>query len=117
MGLTCLIESVQQHVTIWSAWCCSSPSRVCPYLFGHFLILSFFHVFRFSADPALVLGAFFGPTVCSFPYGCNEHKVSMLLDLSTMPLATCAGAGGAPDSLLHRLIGNEGLLTVSDKNY
>ena len=57
-------------------WCCSSPSRVCPYLLGHFLILSFFHVFRFSAYPALVLGTFFGPTVCSFPYGCNTHLVA-----------------------------------------
>ena len=52
------------------------PHECAPYLFGHFLILSFFHLFRFSAYPALVLGTFFGPTVCSFPSGCKDMIIS-----------------------------------------
>ena len=55
---------------------------MCPYLFGHFLILSFFRVFRFRAS-ALVLGTF-GPTVCSFLFGCNIYNISLHSKLKTL---------------------------------
>ena len=40
---------------------------------GHFLILSFFHVFRLSAYYSLLPVYPLGPLVSSFPYGCNEE--------------------------------------------
>ena len=46
---------------------------MCPYLFCHFLILSFFHVFCFSAYYSLLPFYLLGPLVRSFPSGCNEH--------------------------------------------
>ena len=55
--LVCLEMDVLTHLSVYHL-----GTITCP--------LSFFHVFRFSAYPALVLGAFFGPTVCSFLFGC-----------------------------------------------
>ena len=74
------------------------PSRVCPYLFGHFLILSFFHVFRFSAYPALVQGTFFGPTVCSFLFGCKKvsDMRSVAQKRSACPEARMGSRGQLP---------------------
>ena len=45
-----------------------------PYLFGHFPILSFFHVFRLSAYHSLVPVYVLGSMACSFPFGCNEYE-------------------------------------------
>ena len=50
-------------------------------------------MFRFSAYPALVLGTFFGPTVCSFLFGCQalilclhgEIRVSLTTGVTPFP--------------------------------
>ena len=39
---------------------------------GHFLILSFFRVFRLSAYYSLLPVSLLGPMVSSFPCGCDE---------------------------------------------